>query len=200
MGAKTEFFFLEWRGLKFGTSLFRLFFAFFSGVLLLGGVFFAVNPFPPFFYRGITIVSFRGFKAGVVFFSFFLFSNCKRRGRGEKHHHYHSETGGGKGVEIKVFLRPQLFLSTGFFSYLESRSGGLTKARMNEKDENWKGRFGCLFIFIFFGLLIPPSLENKEVRGGGNIYMSLSLSYKKIRILSFPIFALLKPFNLGFVT
>lgn len=51
---------------------------------------------------------------------------------------------------------------------------------MNEKDENWKGRFGCLFIvFFFFGLLIPPSLENKEVRGGGNIYMSLSLSYKK---------------------
>ena len=47
---------------------------------------------------------------------------------------------------------------------------------MNEKDENWKGRFVCLFtVFFFFGLLIPPSLENKEVRGG-EIYMCLSLS------------------------
>lgn len=115
MGAKTEIFFLEWRELKFGTSLFRFFFAFFSGVLLLGGVFFAVNPLPPlFFYRGITIVSFRGVKAGVVFFSFFFFQIAKGGEGKKKHHHYHSETGGGKGAEIKVFLRPQLFLSTDF--------------------------------------------------------------------------------------
>lgn len=52
---------------------------------------------------------------------------------------------------------------------------------MNEKDENWKGRFGCLFIvfFFFLGLLIPPSLENKEVRGGEYICLSLSLTKKK---------------------
>lgn len=56
----------------------------FQGSYYWVGVFFAVNPLPPFFYRGITIVSFRGVKAGVVFFSFFLFSNCKRRGREKK--------------------------------------------------------------------------------------------------------------------
>lgn len=50
---------------------------------------------------------------------------------------------------------------------------------MNEKDENWKGRFGCLFIVFIFGLLIPPSLENKEVRGGKYICLSLSLLQKK---------------------
>lgn len=174
---------MEWRGLKFGTSLFRFFFAFFSGVLLLGGVFFAVNPLPPFFYRGITIVSFRGVKAGVVFFSFFLFSFFKlqKEGKGEKNIIIIIAKRGGEGGRDQSFLAPSTFSINGFFSYLESRSGGLTKARMNEKDENWKGRFGCLFIvfLFFFGLLIPPSLANKEVRGGGNIYMSLSLSYKK---------------------